>query len=256
MRRGTRFDNAPCVAVNHPPVQPFARDRGKCGLFIKMVEWRAGAAANGRPVAVGSVEGNEAEKRRITGLSTADIVDRAVGEEIDRMPFEHFLLVILDHQVATEADRMAMWEGYPVIIVCRGLPGLAKVIFADQRGVISGCPQPARQGRKFADCVPVLRPAVGTAVIKPGVDAMRRWHQPGEHRCPAGRAHGIDAKRAVKAGAGGGNPVEMRGMHLGIAIASQHIGRLVVCHDQNDVRAPGHASHLAIDADGPAIDAI
>ena len=75
------------------------------------------------PVAVGSVEGNEAEKRRITGLSTADIVDRAVGEEIDRMPFEHFLLVILDHQVATEADRMAMWEGYPVIIVCRGCQG-------------------------------------------------------------------------------------------------------------------------------------
>ena len=193
-------------------------------------------------MAVGAVKGNKAEKGVRLAPARSQIIHRTVGEEIDRMALMNGLLAVLDHPVAMEADGMTMRECHPVIIVGRRAPGLAEMIFADQGGAVAGGLQLPGKGGEFANGVPVLGPFGCQPVIQPGVHTMRRRHQPGQDRGPAWRAHGIHAKGVAEPCAGGGKPVDMRCQHLVIAIAAEHVSRLVVGHDHQDVGSINHGT--------------
>ena len=109
-------------------------------------------------MAIGAVEGHKAEERVVSAGPRFQIIHCAVGEEIHRMTLMDGFAAILDHPVAVKADRVAMREGDPMVIVRGRVPWLAKMIFADQGGAVAGLFQPSGKGREFADGVPVLRP--------------------------------------------------------------------------------------------------
>ena len=96
------------------------------------------------------------------------------------------ILVIIDHPVPVKADRMAMWKRDPVVERRRGLPGLAKMVFANQRGLVAIGLQPLRKRFKFANSIPLIRPFPLKTIIQPGVNTMGGRHQAGQDRCATG----------------------------------------------------------------------
>lgn len=69
------------------------------------------------------------------------------------------------------------------------------------------------------------------------MNTMLAWHEAGQHRGAAGRAHRVDTKRIFKPDPTLSEAVEMGSVYFVIAVTTQQIGGLIVGHEKEDVRA-------------------
>ena len=131
--------------------------------------------------------GEEHEERLVQPVSApGDIVDRLFGEEIDRMAGVAIALAIVDHVIVVERQNMADLQGHPLAKAVLRLIGDAEMILADQRRVVAETGEAFGQGIELPDGVPSFRPLRDLGIVEPGVNAMLRWDEAGEHRGPAG----------------------------------------------------------------------
>ena len=119
---------------------------------------------------------------------------------------------------------------------------LAEMPFAAQAGVIAGGGQVLEEGARRAQ--PIAFADFGNGFFQPVMDADLRGGLAGQQAGASRRADGRGRIGVCEARADGGQRVEGRRMHFGVAVAAVSPGAVIIGQEEDDIRSVGHGGFL------------
>ena len=181
---------------------------------------------------VGAVVGEVEEEGPVFVL--LDELDAFAGPEVGGVLGLDVDLAVFDDLLVVELLRAAVGLGDPGGEAFAGGHVGAEVPFAAEAAGVAGVAEDLAEGGKFLEGVVGLG-ADHVLGIEEGMDAVLGGDEAGEKGGAGGRADGIAAEGAGEADALGSHLVEVRCADVGIAVAAEGPGALIVGEDEDDI---------------------